>query len=503
MTKKQQGQERCSIVTLSNDEAQEFLLGHDSYCTIDLPPYFTFECLLSEVSQVLKGSPLSDLRCQTPRRLDDVNHLIMNNKDGRYAWRPLELAHPALYVSLVNKITEVDYWGDICERFRVFDGDPKIRCMSLPVKSFTIEKDKGEQVKKWWRDIEQESIELSLDYEYLIHTDIVDCYAAIYTHSISWALHTKPVAKTERNNSELIGNIIDWHIQDMRNGQTNGIPQGSILMDFIAEIVLGYADTELSIKLKDQEIGEFQILRYRDDYRIFVNNSQDGERILKSLTEVMIDLGLKLKPEKTRASSEVISSSIKEDKLDWLFRKTGNKSLQKHLLIIHDHSMRYPNGGSLKRALHDFNESIKNLNTCDFPIPLISIVVDIACRCPQTYTICAGILSKLIRFLDEDLQGSVIERTRQKFSAIPNTGHMEIWIQRFSRGFDSEFDYKEPLCHLVRQENSVVWNNDWISSKDLLNALDPRTMVDIDMFETIPLIIQPEEIRLFNPFYPW
>ena len=118
MTKKQQGQERCSIVTLSNDEAQEFLLGHDSYCTIDLPPYFTFECLLSEVSQVLKGSPLSDLRCQTPRRLDDVNHLIMNNKDGRYAWRPLELAHPALYVSLVNKITEVDYWGDICERFR-------------------------------------------------------------------------------------------------------------------------------------------------------------------------------------------------------------------------------------------------------------------------------------------------------------------------------------------------------------------------------------------------
>ena len=33
--------------------------------------------------------------------------------------------------------------------------------------------------------------------------------------------------------------------------QTNGIPQGSVLMDFIAEIVLGYADYLFSIKMKE------------------------------------------------------------------------------------------------------------------------------------------------------------------------------------------------------------------------------------------------------------
>jgi hypothetical protein len=32
----------------------------------------------------------------------------------------------------------------------------------------------------------------------------------------------------------------------MNNGQTNGIPQGSVLMDFIAEMVLGYIDECLS-----------------------------------------------------------------------------------------------------------------------------------------------------------------------------------------------------------------------------------------------------------------
>ena len=503
MTRERHGQERRSIVELSSDEAREFLLGQDSYCTIELPPYFAFDCLLGKVSQVLEGSRLSDLRCKTPRDFDDVNHLILNNKDGRYALRPLELAHPALYISLVNKLTEAIYWEEICNRFRVFDSDPRLKCMSLPVKSLTNEKDEAEQIKKWWRDIEQESIELSLDYGYLIHTDIVDCYADIYTHSISWALHTKPIAKEERGNLNLIGNIIDSHIQDMRHGQTNGIPQGSVLMNFIAEMVLGYADVELSAKINFRKIEGFRILRYRDDYRIFVNNPQDGERILKCLTEVMIDLGLKLNPEKTNVSSEVIRSSIKEDKLGWLFRKTGNRILQKHLLIIYDHSMRYPFGGSLKRALHDFNERIKNLRTCDYPLPLISIVVDIACRSPQTYPISAAILSKLVSFLDTDSKMGVIEKIRQRFSGIPNTEHMEIWIQRFSLRLDSEVDYKEPLCRLVRQENAKIWNNDWISSKDLLKALDPRTVVDLVKLKEVGDVIQPEEVRRFNPFYPW
>ena len=40
----------------------------------------------------------------------------------------------------------------------------------------------------------------------------------------------------------------------MTYGQTNGIPQGSSLMDFIAEIILGYADTQLVKKLKGRKL---------------------------------------------------------------------------------------------------------------------------------------------------------------------------------------------------------------------------------------------------------
>ncbi len=98
----------------------------------------------------------------------------------------------------------------------------------MPVVSLSEQKDKAEQVSHWWHSVEQRSIELSLEYDYLIETDITDCYGAIYTHSIAWALHTKTTAKQKRTDKSLLGNIIDAHIQDMRHGQTNGIPQGQV-----------------------------------------------------------------------------------------------------------------------------------------------------------------------------------------------------------------------------------------------------------------------------------
>ncbi len=68
--------------------------------------------------------------------------------------------------------------------------------------------------------------------------DITNCYGSIYTHSIAWALMDKEVAKSKKGKSGLLGNIIDTYMQGMQYGQTNGIPQGSVLFDFIAEFIL-------------------------------------------------------------------------------------------------------------------------------------------------------------------------------------------------------------------------------------------------------------------------
>ena len=249
---------------------------------------------------------------------------------------------------------------------------------------------------QWWQRVEQKSIELALDYNFVIQTDIADCYADIYTHSIPWALHTKQTAKSNQSNKKLIGNVIDRHIQAMRFGQTNGIPQGSVLMDLIAEIVLGYADAELERKVNNQGIKDYHILRYRDDYRIFTNDSRDGEYILKTLAEVMIELGLKLNPAKTDRSDEVITASIKEDKLAWTFRRQSDKNLQRHLLIIYDHSKDHRDSGTLYTALERFYKRLHKFSSIRYPMPLVSIVVDIAYQNPRTNRVSAAILSKLL-----------------------------------------------------------------------------------------------------------
>lgn len=495
---------RRSIIDLSNDEAKAFLLKHESYSPFELPPYFRFESLLDEVNHKLRSNFSFKKHCREASKLNQVNYTIFNSKDGRYSWRPYELIHPVLYVSLVNQVTRKDSWQKIVKRFLSFTFDPRICCLSIPVQSLTPEKDKAEQIKQWWEKVEQKSIELSLDFEYIVHTDLVDCYAALYTHSIPWALHTQKTAKDQRNDLGLIGNVIDLHIRAMSLGQTNGIPQGSVLMDFIAEMVLGYADSLLSARICKEHIEEYQILRYRDDYRIFVNNPQDGEKILKYLTEVMIGLGLKLKPEKTRASSEVIRSSIKRDKLDWLYRKTDDGILHKQLLIIHDQNTKHPNSGSISRGLQEFDEKLETEGKVDSPMPLISIVVDIALRSPRTYPVAAAILSKLIDFLDSEYEKKlVVEKIKKRFSALPNTGHMEIWLQRFSIKFDPSIEYTEPLCHLVRQESTSIWNNDWIGLSTLESLIDPTKMIDEGELESVGPVIPNKEVRLFDVPYIW
>ncbi len=492
---------RRSILDLTHDDARSFLLKPESYCSLDLPPYIGFADLIEGVDEVLGGKRLTDLRQSNPRDHDDVNYTILHNKDGRYAWRPFQLIHPALYVSLVHAITEEASWQLIRERFQQFAANDQIRCLSLPVVSSSDQKDRAEQVSLWWHEVEQRSIEMSLDYGYMIETDITDCYGAIYTHSIAWALHTKVEAKKKENRTDqsFVGNAIDAHIQDMRHGQTNGIPQGSVLMDFVAEMVLGLADLELSDRLRAENITDYRILRYRDDYRVFVNSPQVGEAIVKLITEVTTGLGLKLSPTKTKASSDVVRASIKNDKLGWITRKQSDKSLQKHLLIIHDHAIQFPNAGSLAIALNDYHKRVSRMSvSLENSRPLIAIVVDIAYRNPRTYAICAAILSKLLSFVDSnDERLSVADRIRKKFSQIPNTGHMQIWLQRVTLSLDKSMVYDEAICRLVAGNAERLWNSDWISSADLRAAADADKIVDAGARDKIAPVIPLTEVELF------
>ena len=494
-----------SILEMNPQEAKAFLLKQESYCNFPLPPYFDFDDVLKDIDAFLENSKFCDLKDSNPSNFDEINHLILNNKDGKYAWRPLQLIHPVLYVSLVHLLTSETNCAHIKAKFSEFATNESIRCLSIPINSLTNNKDRGQQIVLWWQEVEQKSIELALEYQYILKADITDCYGSIYTHSISWALHSKIEAKKQENrfNDQLVGVLIDKTLRDMSNGQTNGIPQGSVVTDFIAEMVLGYADLELTKKLEEMGIKEYKILRYRDDYRIFVNNPKVGERILKAITETMIELGMKLNPVKTMLSNQIVNNSVKEDKLSWMARKQSTKIIQKHLLIIHSHATNFPNSGSLTKALIDFKKKIENRKLePNIVMPVISIAVDIAYNNPRVYPEITAILSKLVDSLEsDDAKQSVIKKILTRFSNLPNTNHMEIWLQRISVKFDEEQPYKEPLCRLVAGEKVEIWNSEWISSNELKKLIRPDKIVDRRKIQTLAPVISGDEMNLFLQTY--
>lgn len=222
----------------------------------------------------------------------------------------------------------------------------------------------------WWRQFEQESIKMAIHYRYCVRTDLVNCYGSVYTHTIAWDLYGKDKAKRDKDKYNLLGNKIDSSIQNMQSGQTNGIPQGSVLFDLIAELILGYSDS-LLIKRLD-EVGlineyssdeNFKILRYRDDYRIFANSKETLDIIVKELAKVSADLNMHFNNAKTEVNSDIISTSVKPDKMYWLDRATllkqPNVSQQKKLLLIYKLSLKYPNSGSIKTALISFKKILR------------------------------------------------------------------------------------------------------------------------------------------------
>jgi len=551
-----------NILDLNNIEAKDFLLKEESYINVDLPTYIKFEKILSESDKLLKAKkninnlkkvvPREDKpnknRKLEPKEFDNVNYKFFHNKNGKYDWRPFELIHPLLYVNLINTITEESHWNAILGRFKYIDFISNVDCMSLPIVSDNNKSDKANQILDWWKNIEQKSIELGLEYSHIYHTDIADCYGSIYTHSIPWALHSKSIAKQKMGN--LIGDKIDTQIQAMSYGQTNGIPQGSVLMDFVAEIILKYADLLLTERLNEKSIdsNEYKILRYRDDYRIFVNNLSIAEEIVKNLTEVLIGLGLKLNSSKTASFNNVIGNSIKPDKLNWLSIKDDNISLQKRLLLIHKYSLEYKNNSILcqelqnifnlihKKTTVNYKKNIKSLKYSSEKVHLrfiermnyvkkfdclledkkkrfkenenivvlLSIVVDIAFLNPKAYAISSAIISQLIEYIEEDKRRNLIIKMVKKFSSIPNTGHMQIWLQRAIRQFQEDFttslyDFDEPICKLADGEDIELWNNIWLQD-DVKKIFDDNSIIDKEIIDNLPFVIKWDEVALFSDY---
>lgn len=367
-----------TILELSHIKARQYFLESQNYCNMQFPKYIDFKPVIEYVQNSVGNKELRDI-LKDPKRMpsdyENVNHKMLVKKDAQYSYRPIQLINPYLYYLLVKAMTNKSSWKEIKDRFAELKV-PNIEVASIPkVKGDTDKSHMSASVSSWWENVEQRSLELALSYRYMFVTDITNCYCAIYTHTIAWALMGKEQAKEKRNKSGLLGNIIDNYMQGMQYGQTNGIPQGSTLSDFIAEIVLAYADKLLSERLNTNGISNYHIVRYRDDYRIFCNSKEDTERIAFFLQDVLAELNFQLNGKKTYLTEDVISDSIKPDKKAYIsegpiYRKTQKRiystmsNLQQEALFIYQFSKKHPNSGTLIKLLTTFAQRLNKKN-CD------------------------------------------------------------------------------------------------------------------------------------------
>lgn len=470
-----------TILELSHIKARQYFLESQNYCNMQFPKYIDFKPVIEYVQNSVGNKELRDI-LKDPKRMpsdyENVNHKMLVKKDAQYSYRPIQLINPYLYYLLVKAMTNKSSWKEIKDRFAELKV-PNIEVASIPkVKGDTDKSHMSASVSSWWENVEQRSLELALSYRYMFVTDITNCYCAIYTHTIAWALMGKEQAKEKRNKSGLLGNIIDNYMQGMQYGQTNGIPQGSTLSDFIAEIVLAYADKLLSERLNTNGISNYHIVRYRDDYRIFCNSKEDTERIAFFLQEVLAELNFQLNGKKTYLTEDVISDSIKPDKKAYIsegpiYRKTQKRiystmsNLQQEALFIYQFSKKHPNSGTLIKLLTTFAQRLnKKIAICGDYLVMISIFTEIA---HAVFEACKGLFARIRQLSLINTDGIRLVEYVFNHPILVINSYKSKQEKDEQKGFEAIL---EGLCNMFRNPEAHQPKIEWpVSEQDALEIL--------------------------------
>lgn len=533
-----------NILSLNHTEAMDFFLKSEQYHGFELPEYFVFDDLLQNVKNAVGKTPYEECLQEgmSPELLSDVNLDILLNKDGRYAVRPIILANPFLYYFLVREICNEQSWTVIKLLFEKFNV-PHITSCALPV--IPKEKEpfhKSTTILNWWSTMEQRSIELSLEYRYMFVTDITNCYGSVNPQAFDWAFSFKDTEFEQKTKNPIAKNIQKF-LRAFQQGRNIGIPQGSAIFDFIGEIILGYSDLLLYEAIRKEGIkAKYEIIRYRDDYRIFCNDKDVLEKISYTLQHVLESLNFRMNSKKTKISESIITDAIKSDKLAYIyntpiFNKKGCDfdSFEKHLLYILMFARQYPDSGSIRTMLSDIDKRMEDwLKPYEEEVTTIPLVEGgepttekitkqrrlvggsiraMSAICTQIALENVGcchyalrVLSRMVDSLkDKNEKSAIISLVYSKLCNQPNSDYNQLWLQNITYQQDKKngtSPYNMRLCCVVAGDKSVeLWNNKWVKP-ELLSNLHVNRIVNAETLKKVTPVIMFRERRAYdNQFY--
>lgn len=533
-----------NILSLNHTEAMDFFLKSEQYHGFELPEYFVFNDLLQNVKNAVGKTPYEECLQEgmSPELLSYVNLDILLNKDGRYAVRPIILANPFLYYFLVREICNEQSWTVIKLLFEKFNV-PHITSCALPV--IPKEKEpfhKSTTILNWWSTMEQRSIELSLEYRYMFVTDITNCYGSVNPQAFDWAFSFKDTEFEQKTKNPIAKNIQKF-LRAFQQGRNIGIPQGSAIFDFIGEIILGYSDLLLHEAIRKEGIkAKYEIIRYRDDYRIFCNDKDVLEKISYTLQHVLESLNFRMNSKKTKISESIITDAIKSDKLAYIyntpiFNKKGCDfdSFEKHLLYILMFARQYPDSGSIRTMLSDIDKRMEDwLKPYEEEVTTIPLLEEgepktekitkqrrlvggsvhaMSAVCAQIALENVGcchyalrVLSRMVDSLkDEKEKSAIISLVYSKLCNQPNSDYNQLWLQNMTYQRDKKkgtSPYKVRLCRVVAGDKNVeLWNNEWVKPQ-FLSDLHTNGIIDEKTLKKVTPVITFRERRAYdNQFY--
>ncbi len=249
------------------------------YFPKELPPAFNTRSL-ARVSKNPALLPPEFANPKTPTK--NINHSYLARSNSR---RRLGIVNPIDYVALSTNV--INNW----KQLKSFINKSHISLTS-PVFRGPPGRALGH---KYTFDVmdDRKAIVRSCS-KYILRADINQFYHSVYTHSIAWALHGKDIAKAQRTNKKLLGNVLDKLIRNSQDNQTIGIPIGPDISFLIAEIILSICDERLQ-KLKIRNVT-----RYIDDYEFGCESLHSAESYRDNLQELLSEFELVLNPDKTK-----------------------------------------------------------------------------------------------------------------------------------------------------------------------------------------------------------
>lgn len=294
-------------------------------------------------------------------------------------------------------------------------------------------------------------------------------------------------------------------------------------MDLIAELILAYSDFILYINLKGnkQLKRNYKILRYRDDYKIFVHSKFDGELIIKELSKVLLMLNLKLNTSKTNFYDNIISGVIKKDKIYAIANEMSYKDgdIYKKLINISNFQQLFQNSRQLTKYLSQINEEIREkIKQEKYPLSekkytinaIIGICITLALKNPSISINCLQIISIILEYLPEDKTKKIIRNIKNRFTSVPHSELVTLFIQRITIPYDYEEDFNGKIYDFVysrkysrRNIDIDLWNNDWLknSPKVFRTKIRKEKFIHEKIIKNMKKSISKDEIDIFSTRY--